>query len=871
MKKTTISFFVVGLLLISSFAATGLGKEAGASNETTMNLQFSEPSFTEKVIERQTYELLTVGGASALLYHAGQPILPMYTTKLTFPFGTRINSVEFVPQEVKTMVLPNKIMPTPQPIIPDEEESTVQYIMDETIYNSANLFPDNWVNYYTGGGLDENNEHATFLIIQAYPTRYSPATNTINYVEAGVLTITYEEPANPVTFGDAYDLVIIAPSKFSSELQNLVTAKIGHGVTTKLMTTEEIYDTYTGVDKPEQIKYFIKYALETWGTKYVLLVGGLNSLISAQRRDDKNQGSEDWYVPVRYTNNRESGADYDPGLISDLYYADIYNSTGAFDSWDSNHDGVFAKWGAGKDKLDLYPDVAVGRLTCRNKFEVKIMVNKIINYEKAPAAASWFDTMILVGGDSFDDVSTTNYYEGEVTTNYIYSKFMTEFTPVKIYSSNKDTNPDLTPTPANLKREISAGAGHLLFDGHGSPKSWNTHYPGVFDWANSPGGISIKQMPFLSNGGKLPVCVVGGCHNSLFNITLMSSIKKEAFTFVYGSPCPECWSEWLTRKIGGGAIATMGNTGFGYGTVGENGDIDGDGVNDPDCIEALGGYQERTFYKAYDEGKTILGDAWKFAQTYYQDTFPGMADQTDCKTLEQWALIGDPSLKIGGYPAAEGLKANIENAEAGVVAAPGENVVLHGIASDGQAPYTYAWDLNEDGVYDDATGSTLSHTWNLPGVYWVSLKVTDGNGNVNTYDTVVGIELGASTPSRPEGPSKIKVGETQTYATSIDSTNWDNIYYKFSWGDGTESEWLEAPSASHSWNQKGKYQIQVKALLTRSDRATDSESVQESDWSAPLAISTPKVRQSPVLMQFLEKLLEKFPNAFPIMRQLLGL
>jgi hypothetical protein len=377
-------------------------------------------------------------------------------------------------------------------------------------------------------------------------------------------------------------------------------------------------------------------------------------------------------------------------------------------------------------------------------------------------------------------------------------------------------------------------------------------------------------MPFLSNGGKLPVCIVGGCHNSLINITLMSSIKKETFTFVYGSPCPECWSEWLTRKIGGGTIATMGNTGFGYGTIGNVGDIDGDGINDPDCVEALGGYQERVFYKAYDEGKTILGETWAGAQTYYQDTFPGMADQTDAKTLQQWLLIGDPSLKIGGYPAAEGLKANIENAEAGVVVAPGENVVLHGIASDGQAPYTYAWDINEDGVYDDATGSTLSHTWNLPGVYLVSLKVTDGNGNVNTYDTIVGIELGASTPSRPEGPSKIKVGETQTYTTSIESTNWDNIYYKFSWGDGTESEWLNTPSASHSWNQKGKYQIQVKALLTRSDRATDSESVQESDWSAPLAISTPRVSQSPVLMQFLEKLLEKFPNAFPVLRQLLN-
>jgi len=498
------------------------------------------------------------------------------------------------------------------------------------------------------------------------------------------------------------------------------------------------------------------------------------------------------------------------------------------------------------------------------------MINKIINYEKKPAAASWFDKMILIGGDSFDDASSTNYYEGEVTTTYIHEHFMDEFTPVEIYASYKDTDPKMTPKPLNIVREISKGAGHLLFDGHGSPKSWNTHYPGDFEWKNSPGGISIKNMPFLINGGKLPVCVVGGCHNSLINITLMSSINKEPFTFTYGSPCPESWSEWLSRKVGGGTIATIGNTGFGYGTVGEHGDIDGDGTNDPDCVEALGGYQERTFYKTIDEGATILGDAWVGAQTYYQDTFPGMADQTDCKTLEQWLLIGDPSLKIGGYPAAIGLKANIEDAEAGIVAAPGENIEFHGIASDGQAPYTYAWDLDEDGVYDDATGSTISAKWILPGVYFVSLKVTDGAGNTDTYDTVASIELGAGIPVRPEGASHIKAGKAYTYTTSIQSTNWDQIYYKFNWGDGTETEWLTEPTATHTWSAKGIYKVTAQALLVKGGaKAADCyEQTELTEWSDPLAIRVPRSLATP-LVTILEKLLERFPNAFPILRQIL--
>ena len=35
---------------------------------------------------------------------------------------------------------------------------------------------------------------------------------------------------------------------------------------------------------------------------------------------------------------------FDPGVISDLYYADIYEEGGAFSSWDPNGDGVFAAW-----------------------------------------------------------------------------------------------------------------------------------------------------------------------------------------------------------------------------------------------------------------------------------------------------------------------------------------------------------------------------------------------------------------------------------------------------------------------------------------------------------------------------------------------
>jgi len=643
----SLSYFVVGILLISSFAALGMGKEAVFDNKA-IGIQFLEPC----VIECETYIELDVEGANARLYHAGEPMLPMRTKTLSFPFGTKIVDIECETGEVKSMVLSDKIVPAPKLVVRGMGKGIPEYEMNEVIYNSDNLFPSGWFDYYTGGGLDANNEHKTFFTLRVYPVRYNPAMDTIYYVENLNLKITYEEPdTDPFPENSAYDMVIIAPSKFSGELGKLVDHKTEYNVATILKTTEEIYGEYTGVDKPEQIKYFIKDAFDTWGIKYVMLVGGMKSLLWGASRDDANQGTKDWHVPVRYTNNQEMGSTHDPGFISDLYYADIYDSEGNFSSWDSNDDGIFAKWSmfaGSKDDIDFYPDVYVGRLACRNTYEVKVMVNKIINYETSTAGSPWFNRMIGVGGDSHDD-SGTNYIEGEVVCDYILETYMADFDPVKLYASYKDTDPQHTPSPDNLVREISAGCGFLLFDGHGHPGSWNTHWPGEFNWADTPGGITCYDFPKLSNGDKLPICIVGGCHNSQFNITLFATLLEKPYMWTHGFAFPECFSWWLTRKIGGGSIATLGNTGLGYGAVGNHDDVDGDGIDLPDTLEAVGGYQILNFYKTYAEGIDILGEVWGGAQSKYLDAFPGMGDQTDCKTVEQWPLLGDPSLKIGGY------------------------------------------------------------------------------------------------------------------------------------------------------------------------------------------------------------------------------
>lgn len=147
----------------------------------------------------------------------------------------------------------------------------------------------------------------------------------------------------------------------------------------------------------------------------------------------------------------------------------------------------------------------------------------------------------------------------------------------------------------------------------------------------------------LNNGEKLPICVIGACHNSEFNVSFFNFLKSPLEYF----PTPECWSWVLTRKSGGGAIATIGYTGLEWvATYGwDNDDI-------PDCTQYYSGYIDNRFFHAYGvDGVDILGEACGQAITEYLDRFSGpRRAKWDTKTPQQWLLIGDPSLKIGGYP-----------------------------------------------------------------------------------------------------------------------------------------------------------------------------------------------------------------------------
>jgi len=124
-------------------------------------------------------------------------------------------------------------------------------------------------------------------------------------------------------------------------------------------------------------------------------------------------------------------------------------------------------------------------------------------------------------------------------------------------------------------------------------------------------------------------------------------------------------------------------------------------------------------------------------------------------------------------------------------------------------------------------------------------------------------------PDKPTitGTTLGKPGEEYEYTFSSTDPDEDDVYYYVDWGDDTYEEWV-GPFASgeeivitHEWSEKGIYQIRAKAKNTFGV---------ESIW-ATLPVVMPVSQPSSQPSQPFQKVLQQFPNAFPILQQILGL
>lgn len=654
--KRSFALVLIFCILLSSIINVGIvtpSENQQLLRKDTVNLS------TLTIDKEKEFLQVQLEGSTSFLNDPGKPMLPIITKSYNFPIGTKIHQIYCTPSNKDTFTLEEQIQKVPYqiPRISNTQliSTYLEKIQEEVTNNARSVYPEELYDYFIGVGLDKG-ERVLIVTIHSYPIQYDLTQNQLNYFQTLNISISYELPTDDPITSNEYDMVIIAPRKFIIPLQPLVLHKNLLGIKTMIKTTESIYrDSFLGKydengrDQPEKIKYFIKYAIENYGIRYVLLVGG------------HEQQRSSWHVPVRYSNLHDRSF-WNDTYVTDLYYADIYRYNGSsgsyeFDDWDSNHNDIIGEWTwiydpergwwydlDKKDELDLYPDVYIGRLACRDLTEVRYVVNKIISYERGIRSNDWFKNIICVGGDTVP--YTDGICEGEIETglgaSYLESL---GFEAQKVWVTN-----NALTGPSAVIKELIPGAGFIYLSGHGTPMEWCTHPAADGDtWIDLYG----FQMQHLFNRNRLPICIVGGCHNSQFDVTLMNMVKglieygSRYFFWDEGIDCfpkwswiPECWSWNLVSQKHDGFIAAIGNTGLGWGVGGEN------------CVQYNEGYLTSHFFQVYAslslEGYDSLGMVHSETINDYIDRFLPNTDLLDRKTIEEWVLLGDPSLQIGG-------------------------------------------------------------------------------------------------------------------------------------------------------------------------------------------------------------------------------
>ena len=621
MKKTII---ITLILILSGLTVAGISPIN--NNEIETNILFSEPIIIE------TDEHIEISLKEATSYHhiSGEYMIPVVTKVYVLPFKTIIQDVNVEFSDKLKQLPEKKIKLAPEPSLdnhPVQKVTSYKKTSNQISYPMG-IYPKERYSYHLGAGR-QGDTLVNYLTVKIYPIQYDSIQDIIYIAQKVKIQFNYDIPKKILNLPDEYALIIITPDEFISNLEPLVAHKNDKNIQTKIITLTEIYNSdyfpVQGRDCAEEMKYFIKNALDEWGIKYVLLIGGRNSGIT----------EPEWWMPVRYL-------DLDDGneatYISDLYYGDIYDSEGNFSSWDSNGNDLFSEWST--DIPDVYPEVFVGRLACKTKFEVKTMVNKIINYENTAYGSDWFKRFVGVAGDTYPNPNDP-YYEGELATQES-ANYLENFDATFLWTSTGSFT-DMQ----DVIDEISKGCGFLHFSGHGNPYAWGNHPPNDDEiFINGPNAFEMKE---FSNNDMQPITIVGGCHNAQFDVGLGNMIRdileygikqyffEKPFLFFHMEWIPTCWSWSLVNKDSGGGIAIIANTGLGYGIPGQN------------WHTGRGRFMELNFFRSYSEGYDILGETHAQDLIYYLNEFPPGTTLLDLKIPQQWVLLGDPSLKIGGY------------------------------------------------------------------------------------------------------------------------------------------------------------------------------------------------------------------------------
>jgi len=589
MKKQLSAVLITIILMSSSYPvvfvrSTPIKDASERERALKTSEKHIELTFTlPEVVKAGNYDWLKIPDCS-YISTPGHPMLPIRSVAEKLPLNSHITQIAAKVENV-SLKEDYSIMPALTPVQADSAEPLNMTEPDPTTYGKDDLYPQEWYTYRIGNGLDpDTNRRVQYATIYLYPLRYLPTQKKILLAQNVSFTITYTEPAEEPTAQTVLKNLIITSDALEPYAVQLAAYKNSTGISSRAVNLTWVYKNYGGIDRPEQIRNCIKGFVAAYGITYVTIFG------------DADQ------VPVRYAfvNDTQSG---EPFVPTDLYYSDLDGT------WDDNNDGIYGD--QRYDNVDGIPDVYVGRIPPSLASYAQTAVDKIIGYQQQfNASESWTRRVVLAAGTGSGDGFS--------------NPFGIAFPFLKNYTANININKDIVKlyeaygnlSTGSMSSEINRGALFVNFAGHGSPGVWLFYW--VNPWLGWYNGYGIADVQALTNGFKLPVVTTMACSTARFDDQ-------------------ECIGEWFVLQPNGGSIAYFGSTRIAWGYA------------DQWITTGLMGEIDWRIYQNYYEGYSRLGQMWgQTAKEYVQNHIWNYryASMYDVKTLMEFILLGDPTLRI---------------------------------------------------------------------------------------------------------------------------------------------------------------------------------------------------------------------------------
>jgi len=363
------------------------------------------------------------------------------------------------------------------------------------------------------------------------------------------------------------DIIVIAHPKFMAAAEKYAAYRTANfpdksvqNPRVKIVDIFQLYDEFSyGLVDPLALKDFVKYAFENWsGTapQYVVLLGDMS-----------------W-------DYRQILSDSRPNFIPSIPY---FETTYGQAQCDNNIVCV-----AGDD---IYPDLAIGRLSCETTDEADVLINKIINYP-SDNQKDWKQNILLIasGKDAYDD-NTRGFdlRSMELNNNYIVPNGFETSKVFRYVDSNSDYTPYQGDSP-EVRAGIDKGAALVNFYGHGGGYQWD------FIFTNN-------DILVLNNGGRLPFVTSVTCYTAHFD-------NQDVF------------GEQFCKIPGKGAIAFWGSSALTYWDAGWS-------INNV------------VYDQIFNKKNYTIGSAVMIAKNTVGFPASNMYDMISTLTL-----LGDPALKL---------------------------------------------------------------------------------------------------------------------------------------------------------------------------------------------------------------------------------